>query len=351
MFSIARFFTHLLPPLLAWSLLSACGSTPGVLGEPDAADTAAETQADAVSDENQGEPGTGSDSTAGETSAAAAGLLRVKVFTESLGAEARVEPSAQDAPDDVDVNLTPTAYTIAFKRLVLKQVDEATEEVLAEVELLSASAVDDALVVDLENASAEDLVDVASLPAGTYNQIDIEVFYLDMTVATLYPGSTSHDIQYRMVYDTIGVLEPRDFLLYLEPEWMTGGDELAAAVTVADWYWMEMGNPDHVVAVTGAAAHPDFPVLDLFANDAFWSQEHRVLEGGLIEPPLVYDPNEGGVVTITIDVTETFNFKDYHDESVAADGLWEIRLDAGIHPFPPRLNGLPELPEAAERAP
>jgi hypothetical protein len=271
------------------------------------------------------------------------GVLQIKAFTDSLGAAARVITSGQDAPDDVDVNLTPTEYTVAFKRIVLKEVDEESEETLAEVEVFDADTVDEALVIDLLNSTASDVLDVEELSGGTYNQVDIEVFYLDMTVATLYPGTTSYDIAYRMVFEEMGVLEPRDFLLYLEPAWMEDAPELAASVTEAGWYWMEMADPDHVVAVDGAAAHPEFHVLDLFANDEFWSSEHKVLEGGRISPPLEYDPNDGGVLTIEFDVTGKFNFKDYYDENTDPDGLWEIRRDAGIHPFPPDFECAPEI--------
>jgi hypothetical protein len=278
------------------------------------------------------------------------GVLQVKAFTDSLEQAAHIIPSAQDAPDDVDVNLTPLAYTVAFKRLVLKQVDEGTDAVLAEVELFSAETVEDALIVDLLNATAMDVLDVESLPAGTYNRVDIEVFYLDMTIPTIYPASTSYDIPYRMVYEQMGVLEPRDFLLELQPEWMESDSALADLVTAAGWYWMEMGNPDNVTLVAGATEHPTYHVLDLFANDAFWSQEHRVLEGGRINPPLEYDPAQGGVVTIDFDVTGTFNFKDYDDETTPADGLWEIRRDGGIHPFPPNFECVPEPLEAPAAA-
>ncbi len=278
------------------------------------------------------------------------GVLQVQAFTDSLEQAAHIIPSGQDAPDDIDVNLTPIAYTIAFKRLVLKQVDEASETVLSETELFSAETVADALIVDLLNAAATDLLNVESLPAGTYNQISIEVFYLDMTIPTIYPASTSYDIPYRMVFEQMDILAPRDFLLYLQPEWMEDGSDLASQVTEAGWYWMERGNPDHVVPVAGATEHPTFPVLDLFANDEFWSQEHKVLEGGRISPPLQYDPEKGGVVTINFDVARTFDFKDYHDETTPADGLWEIRRDAGIHPFPPNFTCIPEAAETADIA-
>jgi len=270
------------------------------------------------------------------------GILQVRALAEALGGSGRVPPSAQSIPDDVDVNLTPSAYTVAFKRIVLKQVDEATEQTLAAVELFSADSSDEALIVDLLDTAAAEVLDVESLAAGTYNKLDIEVFYLDMTIATIYPGDESHDIPYRMVFETMGVLEPRDFLLYLEPAWMEEGSDLAAAVTEAGWYWMEMGNPDNVVPVAGAEAHPSFHVLDLFADEEFWSSEHKVLEGGWIDPPLEYDPAAGGVLTIAFDVEGTFNFKDYHDETTAPDGRWEIRRDGGIHPFPPDIHCLPE---------
>lgn len=278
------------------------------------------------------------------------GVLQVKAFTETLGATARIVPSGQDIPDDVDVNLTPIEYSIAFKRIVLKQVDEATGETLLESEIFSVDAVEDALIVDLQNAEALDLLNVESLPAGTYNKVDIEVFYLDMTIPTLYPAETSYDIPYRMVFEDMGVLQARDFLLYLEPAWFESDPELAAAVTEAGWYWMEMGDPDHVEPVAGAAAHPEYHVLDLFANEEFWSSEHKVLEGGWIEPPLEYDPEAGGVLTISFDLIGKFNFKDYHDEEVEPDGLWEIRQDGGIHPFPPDFDCVPELPEDTEPA-
>jgi hypothetical protein len=275
------------------------------------------------------------------------GVLQIKAYTDTLGQAARIQPSGQDVPDDVDVNLTPTEYTVAFKRIVLKQVDDQTQEVLAEVEVFSADTVDDALIVDLENGMPYEVLAVEELPAGTYNKMDIEVFYLDMTVATLYPGTTSYDIPYRMVFEQMGVLEPRDFLLYLEPAWMEDNPELAALITEAGWYWMEMGNPDQVVPVAGAATHPDFHVLDLFANDEFWSSEHKVLEGGHINPPLEYDPTAGGVVTIAFDVAGKFDFKDYHDETTEPDGQWEIRKDGGIHPFPPDIECRPEAVDSS----
>ncbi|MBN2563930.1 MAG: hypothetical protein JXQ75_23695 [Phycisphaerae bacterium] len=283
------------------------------------------------------------DKTPDPSSGTTAGILEIKAVTDTLGAAAFRAPSPQLAPDDVDVNLTPSEYAIAFKRIVVKQVDEETDETLAEVEVFSAETVDDALVVDLTNSAASDVLSAEALPAGTYNKVDIEVFYLDMTVATIYPGSESHDIPYRMVFEEMDSLEPRDFLLYLDPSWMEAGSDLADLVTEEGWYWMEMSDPDNVVAVEGAAGHPEFHVLDLFANEEFWSSEHKVLEGGMISPPLEYDPEEGGVLTIRFDVTGKFNFKDYHDESEDPDGLWEIRKDAGIHPFPPDFNCLPQL--------
>jgi len=270
------------------------------------------------------------------------GLLKIQATTETLGAAARIYPSGQQAPDDIDVNLTPSAFTIAFKRIVIKQVDEETGATLAEQELFNVDSVADAQIVDLVNSQASDLIDAADLPAGTYNKIDIEVFYMDMTVPTIFPGDTSYDIAYRMVYETMDLLEPRDFLLYLQPEWMTGYAQLATAVTEAGYYWMNREDPDVVLAVEGASQRPDYNVLDLFANDEFWNSEHKVLEGGMINPPLEYDPEAGGVLTINFNVEEKFNFKDYYDETKEADGLWEIRYDTGIHPFPPDFECQPQ---------
>ena len=298
------------------------------------------------SDDSTTDPGDGTDTTPQDDTNAVAGVLQVKALAESLSDAAHIVPSGQAAPDDVDVNLTPTEYTVAFMRIVLKEVDETTDETLSEVEVFNADSIDDALTVDLLDTAASDVLDVEDLPAGSYNQVDIEVFYLDMTVPTLYPGTESHDIPYRMVFEEMGVLEPRDFLLYLEPSWMEAGSELAVSVTEAGWYWMEMSDPDHVVPVADATAHPEFHVLDLFANDEFWSSEHKVLEGGRISPPLEYDPNDGGVLTIQFDVTGKFNFKDYYDETTDPDGQWEIRRDGGIHPFPPDFNCVPEEVES-----
>ncbi len=278
----------------------------------------------------------------GDQNDVVAGVLQVRAFTDSLGQTAHLMPSGQSIPDDVDVNLTPRAYTVAFKRIVIKEVDEDTDEVLVEHELFSADSVDEALIVDLLDSLSLDVLEAEDLPDGAYNQVDIEVFYLDMTVATLYPDDESHDITYRMVYEDMGVLEQRDFLLELDPDWMEEGSELAASVTDVGWYWMEMSDPDNVVAVDWTAAHPSFHVLDLFANEEFWSSEHKVLEGGRIDPPLEYDAEVGGIVTIEFDVTGAFNFKDYYDDETEADGLWEIRLDGGIHPFPPVINCVPD---------
>lgn len=284
-----------------------------------------------------------SNGTTTDAGGATPGILQVKAYTDSLGATTviGVQQSAQQSPDDINVDLTPTACSIAFKRIVLKQVDEATNSTPVEREVFVADTAAHAKIVDLGNASAADVLNVADLPAGVYNKVDIEVFYLDMTIATLYPGSTSHNIQYRMVFDNMGLLRQRDLLLWLEPAWMTGSSQLSAAVTQAGWYWMQREDPDHVMAVAGAAASPTFNVLDLFANDAFWSSTHKLLEGGRISPPLTYDPAAGAVVTINFDVRGTFNFKDYHDATTQPDGLWEIRRDSGIHPFPPDYTCVP----------
>ena len=307
--------------------------------------TPADGTATGSADDSATDPGDGTDTTPQDDTTAVAGVLQVKALAESLSDAAHIVPSGQAAPDDVDVNLTPTAYTVAFKRLILKEVDEGTDETITEVEVFDAHNLDEALIIDLTNAMTTDVLDVEDLPAGVYNKVDIEVFYLDMTVATIYPDATSHDIPYRMVFEQMGVLEPRDFLLYLQPEWMAASTELADAGSEEGWYWMEMSDPDHVVPVAGASEHPTFHVLDLFANDEFWSSEHKVLEGGRIQPPLEYDPELGGVLTIVFDVTGKFNFKDYHDETTDPDGLWEIRRDGGIHPFPPDFECLPEEPE------
>ena len=279
----------------------------------------------------------GGNSTAGATP----GVLSVQVATDSLAPAGYAVPSAQSVPDDRDVNLTPTAYSIAFKRIVLKVIDPVTNEASSEVEIFNTDNVDDALILDLNNDSPESLLDVETLTSGTYSKADIEVFYLDMTVPTLYPGTTSRDIKYRMVFEEIGTLQPRDFLLYLEPEWFENNTQLGMTVTEAGWYWMDRGDSDNVVAVEGATEHPTFPVLDLFSNDEFWNAEHKVLEGGVISPALEFNAETGGLLTMQFDVTEKFNFKDYYDNNTEADGLWEIRRDGGIHPFPPDIECMP----------
>ncbi len=271
------------------------------------------------------------------------GILKIQVLTDSIAPAGNPLPSsAENGPDDMDVNLTPSAYSIAFKRIVLKSVDPVSEETISEFEVFSADDPDEALVLDLVNDDASGLLNASTIPSGTYNKVDIEVFYLDMTVPTLYPGSTSHDINYRMVFEDDGTLQARDFLLFLDPEWFEESTQLGMSVTDEGWYWMDRGDPDNVVAVDGASSHPSFGVLDLFAKEEFWSAEHKILEGGVISPELEYDMDAGGVLTVTFDVTEKFNFKDFHDETTDADGLWEIRKDGGIHPFPPDIGSTPQ---------
>lgn len=286
---------------------------------------------------------TGGNTNSNTSTGVTPGVLKIQVLTDTIAPAGDALPSNNESgPDDVDVNLTPIAYSVAFKRIVLKEVDPVSNETTNEFEVFSADNPDDALVVDLINNDASALLNASTLPSGTYNKADIEVFYLDMTVPTIYPASTSHDINYRMIFEDDGVLRARDFLLYLEPDWFDDSTQLGMTVTDAGWYWMERENPDHVVAVDGATSHPTFNVLDLFANDEFWSAEHKVLEGGVISPELVYDSETGGVLTMQFDVTGKFNFKDYHDDTTPADGLWEIRKDGGIHPFPPDITGEPQ---------
>jgi hypothetical protein len=290
---------------------------------------------------------TGTDPNANTNTSVTPGVLKIQVLTDSIAPAGNPLPSAaENGPDDVDVNLTPSAYSIAFKRIVLKSINPLSQETVSEHEVFSADDPDDALVVDLVNDDASGLLSAATLPSGTYDKVDIEVFYLDMTIPTLYPGSTSHDINYRMVFEDDGTLQARDFLLFLNPDWFEENTQLGMSVTSEGWYWMDRGDPDHVVAVEGAAAHPSFGVLDLFANEEFWSAEHKVLEGGVISPELEYDMETGGVLTVTFDVTEKFNFKDFHDETTDADGLWEIRKDGGIHPFPPDIGSVPQATDA-----
>lgn len=275
------------------------------------------------------------------------GILKIQVLTDSIAPAGSPLPgNNENAPDDVDVNLTPIAYSVAFKRIVLKNVDPITNTTIAEFEVFSTDDPDDALVLDLANNDVSELLDASTLPSGTYNKADIEVFYLDMTIPTLYPGSTSHDINYRMVFEDDGTLMARDFLLYLDPEWFEDNTQLGTTVMEEGWYWMDRGDPDNVVAVEGASMHPTFPVLDLFANEEFWSAEHKVLEGGVISPELEFDAEAGGVLTMQFDVTEKFNFKDYHDDTTEPDGLWEIRKDGGIHPFPPDITAVPQETDA-----
>ena len=247
--------------------------------------------------------------------------------------------------------LTPSTYEISIERLSLLDSDGTAVNVIYSPDDPTLYVSD--LSNDLVFAGATEF----STP-GTYSGIEIVIFYLDQGLSMVIESESATESvrNTRMIFhdyldadddpildvnDIAYPYEKRDFLVTLDVD----GEDV--------WHWV---NPDADTFYPITETRPDINFLDLFADEAFWDRDDVTISStdtthtqtmgfsfdidtdgdGIADESPTFTIEEGEAYTLTL--TFTFDNKFTYWENVGGtDGVFELGLDCGLHPFLPNI--------------
>lgn len=239
-------------------------------------------------------------------------------------------------PTGVSTNLTPSTYAVAMKRFTLlgKEGSGTSDYDLFTADDITTSVVD---FTDSTNfySSTKTLP-----PAGTYDGFEMELYYIQMGLPDIILPIVSENVStdanpynVQMYFETVGNVEKRDFIIQ-DPR-----DD--------SWDWI---HPDGDPITPITSTRPS-TVIDLFANEEFWTQDPIILStreapvsGGMDfsyeGDPIVITASGAYTITLTFDIAETFNFWNWlDDENPTGDGIYDFEHgNCGIHPMLPKVT-------------
>ena len=243
------------------------------------------------------------------------------VGTLASGAATSVSAVKYAVEDGTSVTITPTDYIVAFKKLTLLG-DTDTED----YEVFAVDTVDDAKIVNLSTGSNTEVFSSDSLPTvGTYTDMVIEIFYIQMTVDGYKVPAYSETIQEFIIkgyFTDVGNILARDYTLTID------GTE----------YWNLNAVYDYELESTGKD-RPTNP-MDLWHDPDFWDRDPVTIATNGTEygtdftfsmadgsDSFTISSSTSGLVTytLTFDVTDTFTFSDTN-----ADEIFDVSVDTGL---------------------
>lgn len=240
----------------------------------------------------------------------------------------------------ISVAFSPSAYTVALKRFVLLG-DTGTDD----FEVFATDDPEEAYIADFAN-DTEFFSDTETYPpAGTYNGIEIELFYADATFPLVIPAIDADEADYntRNFFYDIGDALVRDVAIEHADEWNW--------ISREDW------------SVAPFSGDRPVNVLDLWSSEAFWERDPITIstenssEFGLNfnfdGDPLVIPENPDGLyqIEMAFNVANTFTYWEYleHDSLDDADNKFTVGEDCGYRiMFPPVTITMTEEAAAAE---
>lgn len=222
-----------------------------------------------------------------------------------------------DADGGVVAHVTPTAYSVAFKKLVLRGSDASTADlnIIADTGTLA-----NAQVVSFTGADATDtLLDVAqeNLATGTYAGVEMEIYYVQLTFPV---AGVSRQVRVYMSDDDF----PAEGSLGHHQGDITFIDANGTELGWIDGTWTTAGLATTRGSAQNGAAAPDGETdhaRGFFGNDAFWNTAAQTQGTGqdiyvatkdfssalvVPETPL-FQMN----VTLTFSVADTFYYEDF----------------------------------------
>lgn len=268
-------------------------------------------------------------------------------------------------------SVTPTSYYVTLKKLTLLG-SAATGT--ADYDLIDVASLAAATEVDFSTTSIF-TSSTTFPPAGTYDGIEIEVYYIGMDVPMVVPAVnadngvgtfTSASYLTRGYFQDVSNIDPRDVTIFAD----TGSG-------IAEEYWVnrqtDLPNPYALEAVTGG--HPN-QVLDLWSDADFWCENGIETTAGCTDgwrdpmtictratsncdpavqgtdftfeitgglPELVIPTGATGLYTITMrfDVTDTFTFwgdTNFSDPTTELYGTFRVGYDCGYRIMFPNVE-------------
>jgi len=238
----------------------------------------------------------------------------------------------------VSANITPTAYTVALKRMTLLG---DTSMGTVDYELFSTGSADSAYVADFVTDTTFFASDTLPL-AGTYTGVEIEVFYIEMELPLIVPAISDTEAVYstRGYFDSVGNIFPRDVTFFSD--------------TTECWVNRKLDDPDPFGLISVTNSHPD-QVLDLWADENFWGRYPITISsadtslgtdftfnmaggGGTLVIP---DSLSGSyIISFEFDVTDRFTFWEYLEtlDLTDADGIFTVGYDCGYRILFPNVE-------------
>lgn len=295
----------------------------------------------------------------GAVNATRSNLSVRRLIQKSVSVDACPTEEADGTPIN-SPTLTPSTYEISIERLSLLKSDGTAVDVIysSDDPTLYVSDLSD----DLVFADATEFSET-----GTYSGIEIVLFYLDQGLSMVISSESETESvrNTRMIFhdyldadgdailDEDGTAYPyerRDFLVAMDVD----GEDV--------WHW---ANPDADTFYPITETRPDMNFLDLFADEAFWDRDDVTISStdtththtmgfsfdidadgdGSADASPTFTIEEGSAYTVTL--TFTFNNKFTYWENVdGTDGVFELGLDCGLHPFLPNIMMTIEETEA-----
>jgi hypothetical protein len=237
----------------------------------------------------------------------------------------------------VSANITPSAYTVALKRMTLLG---DTSLGTANYELFSTSSVDSAFIADFVTDTTFFASDTLP-PAGTYTGVEIEVFYIEMELPLIVPAISDTEKVYvtRGYFDTVGNIVPRDVTILLD-----SGEF---------WINRKLDDPVPFGLIPVTTSHPD-QVLDLWHDDNFWGRYPITISTAdtLLGTDFTFNMIGGGnlvipdsltgtyIISFEFDVTDRFTFWEYLEtlNPADADGTFTVGYDCGYRILFPNVR-------------
>ena len=178
-------------------------------------------------------------------------------------------PNCPTTDQSNSMTATPSAYNVAFKRVTLLG---SSTTGTSDFDLINVDTIEEATEVDFVTNSTFSTSSTIP-PAGTYDGIEIEVYYIGETIPMVVPYKNALDgtsnftvanYNTRGYFSTVESIQPRDVSIFWDD-----------ASGVEGEYWINRDNYD-AVAVTGT--HPD-RVLDLWSDPNFWCEDGLQVDG------------------------------------------------------------------------
>lgn len=286
-----------------------------------------------------------------------------------------VTPSNVATLSEAGLALTPAVYKLALVNFWL--INSAGEDVnIINPDATSPNFTEERpLIIDFtSNATAIELLESATIPAGTYTGYKMQFLYIEMNLPTAFhvPNSAWETEYTGTVADILDTELNKNFRLYFNAYGKFWKRDFIAELNEGDWYWLRrqvednLGHRNFFIPIS-TNTHPvggagSDSTIDLFNDPDFWGTgdlddatnpivvgTHNAEVGGLnivLPEPLVVSGGE--TINLLVDITNTMMYGSgtapagvtFFDDTLdlGPGYLTDNYGDLGLHPALPKFS-------------